>query len=74
MKHAPYEVFKHPAPEKGQKWAVQMPKGIVCFRTKRTATAFAIAMKPIEHDREWYEENDPQSLVDSLRGNPDPLT
>jgi hypothetical protein len=22
-----------------------------------------------EHDRAWYEENDPQSLVDSLNGN-----
>ena len=22
-----------------------------------------------EHDRAWYEENDPQSLIDSLNGN-----
>lgn len=26
-----------------------------------------------EHDRAWYEENDPQSLVDSINGNFDPL-
>jgi uncharacterized protein YabN with tetrapyrrole methylase and pyrophosphatase domain len=25
--------------------------------------------KELEHDRAWYEENDPQSLVDSLSGN-----
>jgi hypothetical protein len=24
-------------------------------------------------DRAWYEENDPQSLVDSINGNFDPL-
>jgi hypothetical protein len=32
------------------------------------------AMKPAIRDRAWYEENDPQSLVDSINGNFDPLT
>lgn len=38
-----YEVFKHPAPFDGRKWAVQFPTGIICFRTKKKAETVAAA-------------------------------
>ena len=41
MTHKLWEVFKHPAPFNGEKWAVQCPNGIVTFRTKKTAQYFA---------------------------------
>jgi hypothetical protein len=38
-----YEVFKHPSPWKGKRWAVKLPHGIECFTTKAKAEAFAEA-------------------------------
>lgn len=60
MTHALYEVFEDPAPFAGKKWAVQFPKGIMTFRTKRTAVQVAAmaqggraggAMKQLECQR-----------------------
>lgn len=45
MTHSLYSVFKHPAPFNGKLWAVQMPKGIICFKTKKQALGVAADSK-----------------------------
>lgn len=48
MKHALYEVFKHPAPFNGKKWAVQFRYGIEAYTTKKKATQVAHDAKIID--------------------------
>jgi hypothetical protein len=48
MEHALYEVFKHPTPFAGKKWAVQFPHGIDAYKTKRIATQVANSCKAIK--------------------------
>ena len=51
MEYKLYEVFKHPNPAQGQNWAVQFPRGIICYRLKKSALEIAASMKRKDEER-----------------------
>ena len=64
MKRKLFEVFKSPHGERI--WYVQLPKGMLDFRTKRAATAFADKMKAL-HISKTDGPLTPGPLRDSVR-------
>jgi len=42
-----YEVWKHDAPHGSHRWCVQLPKGMMTYRTKRQATEVAEKLRSI---------------------------
>lgn len=67
MKHKLFEVFKHPAPYKGLRWAVQGRNTVLCFRTKCKAAEVAANLKTVSGITVIYAANSGAFTVTIVR-------